>query len=514
MRVKPHLKQVRRLSQLICLVIFLVLFRLTDYSGSDTLPYAVNILFRLDPLVAAAVTLASKTLVALLWPSLVIVALTLVFGRVFCSWICPLGTLIDIAGRFIKPVKRLGISLKQVKYWLLTITLVSALFGVQMIGFFDPFSLLVRSMVFSIDTGFNYLVALVFDSIYAHAPEGVSNLTEPVYDLLKATVLPYRQSFFYLSILSFIILATIFILERFSKRFWCKNLCPLGALLALISTFAIFRRKPVKVCRHCQMCDEHCRMDAFDTKGQFRFQECNLCMDCLEFCPDQLPVFQFAWPQKRPILNMDRRQWLVAGAAGLAFPVLSRTSALSKTEDDLLIRPPGSGDELDFLATCVRCGECLKVCIKNALQPLFLEQGVEGMFTPVLVPRIGYCEFNCTLCTQVCPTGALDVLTQAEKHAYVLGKAYFDKDKCLVFADKKACIVCEEHCPVHNKAIKFNRVETVDFKGRPIVLKEPYVDKDLCIGCGICEHVCPVEGVAAIRVAGNSKVKKETSGYG
>lgn len=520
MAVKPCLKQVRRCSQLICLLGFLALFRLTDYSGSDELPHAVNILFRLDPLVAATVILAKKALVFLVWPSLMTIALTLIFGRAFCGWICPLGTLIDMAGHVIKPVKKKMVSLGYLKYVLLILVLVSSVFGLQLAGFFDPFSLLVRSMVFSIDPGLNMLVASFFDTIYLYAPSMVSDITEPVYGFLQSVILPHKQSLFNLAIFSFCILAGIFALERISKRFWCKNLCPLGALLAVISRFSFFKRLPIKACSHCRMCEDLCRMDAFDPDGKFVFQECNLCMDCLEFCPDQLPVFKFAFPLKGQIsgttlhTDLDRRKWLAAGLSGIAFPILTQTSAVSKMESDTLIRPPGALDESKFLASCVRCGECLKVCINNALQPLFLEQGLDGMFTPVLVPRLGYCEYNCTLCSQVCPTGAIETLTKKQKHRFVLGRAYFDQNKCLVYADKKSCIVCEEHCPTHDKAIKFETVSTRDFSGQTILLKQPYVDTGLCIGCGICEHICPVDGQAAIRVAGKPKYPKESYGYG
>jgi MauM/NapG family ferredoxin protein len=461
MKIKPYLKQVRRLSQLICLVIFLFLFRQTEYTGSDTIPYAVNILFMLVHLVLARRTLAQKTFVTLLWPSFIIIGLTLLFGRCFCSWICPLGTLIDGSGHFIKPGKA-SVSLPYLKYVILIIVLISSVFGVQVLGFVDPFSLLVRGMVFSVDPIINYLVSLVFDSIYTMGPAVLSDYTEPLYEGFKTFVLPFKQSFFYLSFLSFFLLVFIFIIEFFGKRFWCKNLCPLGGLLALIS---------------------------------------------------RISIFKFSIPKNNTQININRRQMIAAGLTGLALPVLSRTSAMSKMSYDDLIRPPGALPEIDFLASCVRCGECMKVCINNALQPLFMEKSLEGVFTPKLVPRLGYCEFNCTLCTQVCPTGALEKLNVKQKHAFVIGKAYFDTDKCLVYAQKKSCIVCEEHCPTHDKAIKFNEIKTRDFQGNSIVLKQPYVKEELCIGCGICEHICPVQGSSAIRVVGKGIKEAFKSGY-
>ena len=514
MKLKPHLKQVRRFSQLACLLIFFFLFRQTDYSGSDTLDYAVNILFRLDPLVLAAVTLAQKTVIPLLWPSFIIIGLTLLFGRVFCSWICPLGTLLDICGRFVTPRKKYSRHLRGFKYVLLTIVLTASMFGVQLLGYVDPFSLLVRAMVFSIDPLMNYAVSGFFDTVYAIGPATLSNLTEPLYKVMKTLILPYRQSFFYLSGLSFFLLIFIFCLEFFGKRFWCRILCPLGGLLALVSRISIFKRVPVKPCTHCGMCVSECRMAAIEKNRRVMFDECNLCMDCLEFCPDNLTTFKFAFPKAGPPIDISRRQWMAAGLTGLALPVLSRTNAVSKLPDNDLIRPPGALEEPDFSAVCVRCGECMKVCINNALQPLFMEAGFEGMFTPRLVPRMGYCEFNCTLCSQVCPTGALEKLTLEKKHAFVLGKAYFDKNRCLVYAENKACIVCEEHCPTHDKAIKFREINTLDHLGKPLTIKQPYVVNALCVGCGICENICPVRGSAAIRVIAKGRSRRVDSGYG
>jgi polyferredoxin len=177
--------------------------------------------------VLATVTLAQKTVLVLLWPSLIVIALTVLFGRVFCSWICPLGTLIDMAGHFSRPDKKQSdkqqsdkknrVHLRYLKYALLLILLISSCFGVQLLGFADPFSLLVRGMVFAIDPVFNFLVSGFFDSIYVMGPALISDKTEVFYDILKAFVLPYKQSFFYLSFVSFFLLVMIFVMEFFSN---------------------------------------------------------------------------------------------------------------------------------------------------------------------------------------------------------------------------------------------------------------------------------------------------------
>ena len=534
-------KQLRRFCQILGLVLFLVLFRLTDYGGSDTIPYAVNILFRVDPLVGACVTLAKMSFLYVLWPSLVLVVLTLVLGRFFCGWICPMGTLIDIASRGFLPYQKFNsrpwANLRFLKYGLLVLVLISSLFSLQLLGFVDPFALLVRGMAFGIDPLFNFFITGAFDKIYLSGPAWLSDLTEPVYSMLKSFVLPHKQSFFYLSSFSFLLVTGILALEIFGKRFWCRNLCPLGALLGLISKLSILKRTPVKACKGCRLCEIKCPMNAFetqttstpepgtletgtletdtgDTRGRLMVEECTLCMDCIAYCPRGIAGFGFGLPGKPNPVDISRRQLLTAGVVGICLPGLSRTNALSKMPDNDLIRPPGAMAEQDFLATCVRCGECMKVCITNGLQPLGFEKGLEAMFTPKLVPRLGYCEFNCTLCAQVCPTQAIALLSTEKKKAFVMGKAWFDKNRCLPYAENKSCIVCEEHCPVHDKAIQFDVVMVAGAEGELYPLKQPRIIAERCIGCGICEHVCPVPGEAAIRVRGRGNRKNFSSGSG
>jgi Pyruvate/2-oxoacid:ferredoxin oxidoreductase delta subunit len=142
----------------------------------------------------------------------------------------------------------------------------------------------------------------------------------------------------------------------------------------------------------------------------------------------------------------------------------------------------------------------MKVCLKNALYPAVMQAGVEGVFTPVVTPRLGYCEYNCTLCGQVCPTGAIPNLPKEVKKKEVIGKAVLDRNHCLPYARNIDCIVCEEHCPIPQKAIRSEEVEEIDFRGRKVRLKRPYVVDELCNGCGICENVCPLEGRAGIEV--------------
>jgi ferredoxin len=196
---------------------------------------------------------------------------------------------------------------------------------------------------------------------------------------------------------------------------------------------------------------------------------------------------------------VPERRLLLGGMAGgllLALPARFR----SPEKEVRLLRPPGVRNEDDFLKRCVRCGECMKVCLKNALYPAAYQAGLEGIYTPLVIPRLGYCEYNCTLCGQVCPTGAIPSLTVGAKRREVIGKAVFDKNQCLPFARRLDCIVCEEHCPIPEKAIRSRDMQVTGLDGRIRTVKEPYVVEEICNGCGICEKVCPLETKAGIEV--------------
>jgi ferredoxin len=153
----------------------------------------------------------------------------------------------------------------------------------------------------------------------------------------------------------------------------------------------------------------------------------------------------------------------------------------------------------------------MKVCLTNGLQPILFEAGPEGIWSPRLVPRIGYCAYNCTLCGQVCPTNAIKKLSMAEKARIKIGLAFIDQGRCLPYAFGKNCIVCEEHCPTPKKAIWFQEKEMANREGARIMIKQPVVDPELCIGCGICEFKCPVKDRPAIRVTSAGETRSEAN---
>lgn len=484
-----------RICQVLFLVIFLILFVQTEYRGSDRIALAVNSFFRADPLVALGYLLAEKTFTVLLLPAVVLAVFTLVLGRFFCGWICPLGTILDLVTGKIRKSAPLRFLQGQVKYWLLFPLLFASLFSVNLVGLLDPIAILLRALTFSLYPLFGDSIRQGWVGLYRVLGEK-RDVLSPGYELLRDHLLPFRESFYPLAFLSFLLFLGIVFLERYETRTWCRRLCPLGTLLGLLSRFSPLRRTPLKLCADCGDCRIHCPT-SFDQE-LLRQEECIRCLACQLKCRFGRVSFGFGRPGENMPYLPERRVLLGGLLSGFFLARLFRFRFPQARTT--LLRPPGVRDEEEFLRKCVRCGECMKVCLRNALYPAVFQGGIEGLYTPMLVPRLGYCEYNCTLCGQVCPTGAIPDLPMAAKQREVIGKAVFDKNHCLPYAEGVNCIVCEEHCPVPQKAIRAETVRGVDVAGREFELRKPYVVTSLCIGCGICEHVCPLEGKSAIEV--------------
>jgi MauM/NapG family ferredoxin protein len=222
-------------------------------------------------------------------------------------------------------------------------------------------------------------------------------------------------------------------------------------------------------------------------------------------------------------LDLSKRAMFGSVLGGVVGMCMMRISpqARGSVFNALLLRPPGARAERDFLQRCTACGLCMKVCPQGALQPAISEAGLEGVWTPRLVPALGYCEYTCNLCGQVCPTEAIQPLPLEQKQQTRIGLASFDTTRCIPYAYGHDCMVCEEHCPIPDKAIYFTEVDMVQRDGSVRKVKQPRVDPEKCIGCGICEHVCPYRDGPAIRVMsanetrhpGNQSVQGSPSPY-
>lgn len=485
-----------RISQLLFLALFLILFVQTEYRGRDEINAAANAFFRINPLVLASYLLAAKSWSWLLLPALLMTLATLGLGRFFCGWICPLGTVLDLVTTRIRKTAPIRALKGNVKYWLLLPLLSASVLGLNLSGLLDPIAILLRGLTFFLYPLLGLSAREGWSGLYRLIGERRDTLA-PAYGLIRDNLLPFRDTVYPLALLSALILIAIIALERYERRSWCRNLCPLGTLLGWLGRFAPFRRTPTGLCSDCGSCRELCPTSF--TEGQLDKGECVLCLECQSSCPHGRVSFRpAAVGQGAGPLIPERRVLLGGVASGLLLAVPARFRPPERVSRTL--RPPGVRSEDEFLQRCVRCGECMKVCLRSALYPAAWQAGMEGFYTPVVVPRLGYCEYNCTLCGQVCPTGAIPSLPPETKKREVIGKAVFDKNHCIPFARKSDCIVCEEHCPIPEKAIRSREVTIDGLDGTSKVVKFPYVVEEICNGCGICENVCPLETKAGIEV--------------
>jgi MauM/NapG family ferredoxin protein len=310
------------------------------------------------------------------------------------------------------------------------------------------------------------------------------------------------------------LIAVLFIaamaLNIWIPRLYCRLLCPLGALLGLLARFSLFRlEKDPNRCKDCDVCGADCA-GAAEPQGTLRVSECMLCLNCQVGCPRDGINYKFLPPPSltTDALDFERRKVLTAAASGLAaVPLMRASDGFGPRPHPERIRPPGALAEAGFLERCIKCGACMKVCPTGALQPALHEAGLEGVWSPILVPRLGACEHACILCGHVCPTGAIQELTVAEKVGSLpdieptrIGSAFIDRGRCLPWAMDTPCIVCEEVCPTSPKAVYYKLETVIARDGSSKTLKRPYVDLDHCTGCGTCEARCPVYDQAAIRV--------------
>ncbi|MHC4661707.1 MAG: 4Fe-4S binding protein [Planctomycetota bacterium] len=487
---------IRRVVQIISFLFFLLLFILTIYPLASKSPIPVELYLRTDPLLALSAVIASRALISFFILSLVMLALGLLAGRIFCGWLCPLGAILDIFNRvfFLKKwrphvLEEKFEKLRNLKYVLLAALLLLAAFGIQISGWFDPISVLTRSMA--------VVVFPFFDQAFR------AWVGEPNNMWLLQDVMDLKTPVFNLQILFLVIMVLILLAEILQSRFWCRNLCPLGALYGLLGRFRFFRLEMDSDCNECGLCEESCKTGAIQNNAIIQ-RECITCFSCRKACPFDTIKVRFS-PRLRPPripehagAMITRRESLVALLGTAAAIPLMKFSAGKRFVNPRLIRPPGVAGEEEFLLKCVRCGQCMKICPNNALHPTLFEAGLSGMFTPRLVPKIGYCEQFCTRCGDVCASGAIPRLEESEQAEYKMGLAVFRYDKCIPYAEKDNCSVCEEHCPIPEKAIRLVEKDEIDKDGKP--LYEPYVVEDLCTGCGICETKCPLEGDRGIEI--------------
>ena len=490
----------RKTTQLLFLGLFIYMISRNRYPLNFPLP--TDFFLCIDPLSALSVMLAGREIIIKFWPAIITIVSAALLGRLFCGWVCPLGTTIDISDRIIKPPYRekQGTKLHYIKYMLLILIAIGAIFSFQFVFFFDPLVIITRTTTLTLLPIIYYLTEGVISNL-ADAPI-MGDFFFDIYLSLKGSVFPVQEQAFRQGLPVLFIFIGIIILEKISRRFWCRNLCPLGALLGLLAKFSRFGRWVGDKCIDCTLCSHECRMGTIKEDGSSSRAECILCLNCYFICPEGNIHFSFRKPEPgQSKLDITRRRFIAAAASGLALMGLYRTSLLNIDASEKAIRPPGAVPEAKFLDLCLRCSQCVSICSTTGacLQPAVSEAGLEGLWTPVAMMRQGYCEYNCTLCGEVCPSGAIKPLSLEVKRTTKMGLAFIDRDRCIPYYKEEDCLVCQEHCPTPDKAIKFKIIQ-IEKEGESRMLKLPYVDENLCIGCGICETKCPIVGKSGIFV--------------
>ena len=629
---------IRRISQIFFLLIFLG-FCAVSTLGTEWWQlrgWPVNGFLQLDPLAAIGMLLTTQTLYGGLFWALATIILTILFGRFFCGWVCPFGTLhhlVGYAGRCTKnSTERIELNryrrAQTLKYYLLIFLLAAAagstisrltvmirhqtvipalviaacfivagllavLKVIPKVGkiwatilsliavwmSFVLFAPVERMLASSLQSGLLDPIALLHRSV---------NLALlPLLDRTNTIISPTARNYEQAWLIGFVFLAAVF-LNFVVPRFYCRFICPLGALLGAFSRYAFWRvGKTKNACSMCRRCETDCE-GACEPSGKIRTGECVLCMNCLRTCEDNVISYRtmHSAAGEDPSPDLTRRGFIVSMVSGLVtIPLIRLGNTLGVHWNPRLIRPPGALAEDEFLNRCLKCGQCMRICPTNIIQPAGPEMGMESLWTPTLNFRLGTsgCQPHCIACGNLCPTAAIRPITLDEKMGrngfaargpVRIGTAFIDPGRCLAWAMDTPCIVCQENCPVSPKAIfvrdvflpihdtlppvvdsdelsldfgqavlrpgqystgdYFCRVEG-DGEPRRIVdntttgitigstqpwdsppkpgrrveiqlrLQRPSVDPALCIGCGICEHECPVAGLRAIRVTAENE---------
>ncbi len=433
---------------------------------------------------------------------LFVIILTFLFGRVYCSTLCPLGVLQDVIIRFANIRKRKNRFRFRKQYYLLHYSLfalivILALAGsIVLLNLLEPFSNygrivanLLSPLVVSLNNGFEY-----------------------IFDHLEIMSLFHIQ-IIYVSAMSAIsaglFLLVIVYLSYNHGRLFCNTLCPVGALLSILSRFTIFKIIiDVNNCKECGLCEKVCKASCINSNNkEIDFAACVGCFNCISACPTVGISYD---ARKKKIhtteinINKSRRSVMKIFALptfGITFSkIFNDVLENPKNESGYLethkhpISPPGSLSVERFASLCTACHLCVSSCPTQVLYPSLLEYGIAGLFQPRLNFDLNYCNYDCIICSQICPSGAILPIDINTKKEIQIGKVEFFKPDCIVVTKGRDCGACSEHCPT--KAVKM-----VPYKKYLMI---PEIEIDLCVGCGACQYACPVLPNKAIYVNTNT----------
>jgi len=433
-----------------------------------------------------------------------LIVLTLLFGRIYCSSICPMGIYQDIVAwiskKTAKKKKRYKFSkAKNILRWsVFGVTLVLFLLGFPaLLALIDPYS------------AFGRIITNVFKPVYMAG----NNVLESVFTSFGNYTF-YKVDVSIMSVFSFVVAIVTFLAIGFFAwkygRTYCNTICPVGTLLGFLSKFSFFKvRIDTEACNGCGACAMKCKASCIDSKSHtVDHTRCVDCFNCLGSCKQN--ALTYAPYKKRNIQadtdsapsDVSKRQFLsTAITTAITVPAVMAQDKVNTivTGEDIRVRhtpvsPPGAVSAEHLLHHCTSCHLCISRCPSRVIKPAFMEYGLAGIMQPVMTYEKGFCNYNCTVCADVCPNGALKPLSMEEKHMTQIGRVHFVEDICVVITDGNNCGACAEHCPTQ-------AVTMIPYKDG---LTIPHITPDICVGCGGCEFICPVNPNRAIFVEGNT----------
>jgi polyferredoxin len=491
-----NLVKIRIFVSLAIFILFLLLFlggeKLAVFLSSTLLP------FQFVPVLISVLT---KPAALSVFGFVLIIIITMIFGRVYCSFLCPLGSLQDI---IIALSRKVGWRKKHsfqkpynlLRYSILGLVIVSAAMGsMSLLNLLDPYSLAGRMIT--------QFAQPFFVWVYNVAVSLLKNFN--IYLFFKETAwLPLSA---WLATLGFFTL--ILFMSVRCGRLYCNTLCPVGTLLGLISRLSLFKFGIEQTsCHECIRCEGICKAGCIDPQTAIIDQSrCVNCFNCLDACPQSVVSYRPSWVKAEgSTWSPARRGFLigsVAAAGSALFMFNSNIRNLLGTahaSQSPPITPPGSVSVEHFTQSCSACHLCVSACPTKVITPSFLEYGIGGLFQPLMNYSKSFCDYECNICGRVCPTGAILPLPLTEKKFTQIGAVDLLKDKCVVYVDKNNCGACGEVCPTH----------TISFIDKGNVLY-PEVDTKYCIGCGACEKACPTTPKSI--VVRTNQVHKKASKY-
>ena len=430
--------------------------------------------------------------------TLLIVA-TLVFGRIYCSVVCPLGIMQDffswLGGKATKNRFAYVKENKWLRYGFLGVFILAMILGfVPLTTLFAPYS------------AYGRIVNSLFKPLYDLLNNWLASMdaAHDRYNFTEVQIWTRSVTTFVVALVTLLILA--FLAWR-KGRLYCNSICPVGTMLSFFSRFSLLRvRFDKDKCKNCSMCEKNCKAQAIDFKnGTVDYSRCVVCGDCLDKCKFDALHYTAKKPVSAPkSIDTERRAFLVGAAVAGTSAALAQTEmkvdgGLAVLEDkkapkrQTFVTPPGSVSARHMQKHCTACQLCVSSCPNNVLRP---STDLQHFMQPVMSFERGYCRPECTRCSEVCPAGAIKPITREEKTAIHTGHAVWVKENCVVLTDGVSCGNCERHCPT-------GAIQMVDYEGPKGTVKVPAVDENKCIGCGACEHLCPARPFSAIYVEGN-----------